>query len=211
MPGVLTFDGNLRVKQKVTYNRIKEHLQEKYKCKFSYGTTVQLCVARNKRRRSASNYGGVAKVTCRRARKGFELRYNPDKHWSCALYKGLNYIEYTDGTEICNVNRDDASGYRLDTLTTHGKHATPSVVGDHVLTTHTDYVNRYPSVLQTTSYNFTATSTTYELCAGVVKAAKVYPKNAAQHHADLDMLMKMPELQSAFVNPCTGEPKKLIV
>ena len=30
--------------------------------------------------------------------------------WSCALYKGLNYIEYTDGSEICNINRDDASG-----------------------------------------------------------------------------------------------------
>lgn len=44
----------------------------------------------------------------------------------------------------------------------------------------------------------------------MVKAAKLFPKNAAQHHADLNMLMKMPELQSAFMNPFTGEKKKQI-
>lgn len=107
--GVLTFDGNMRVKQKVTYGRIQQHLQDRYQWKFSYGTVVQLCIARNKRRRSASNYKGVAKVTTRRARKGFDLRYNPDKHWSGALYRGLDFIEHTDGTDITNINRDDAS------------------------------------------------------------------------------------------------------
>lgn len=61
--GVLTFDGNLKVKQKVTYGRIQQHLQEKYENKFSYGTVIQLCVTRNKRRRSSANYKGVAKVT----------------------------------------------------------------------------------------------------------------------------------------------------
>ena len=30
-----------------------------------------------------------------------------------------------------------------------------------------DYVNKYPSVLQRTSYNFTETATTGEMCAGV--------------------------------------------
>ena len=55
---------------------------------------------------------------------------------------------------MVNINRDDASGFRLDTLTTHGKHATPAVVGKDTLTTYTDYVNRHPSILQTTSYNF---------------------------------------------------------
>ena len=140
--GVLTFDGNLRVKQKVTYERIRQHLKEKYDHSFSYGTVVQLCVARNKRRRSAKNYRGAAHVTTRRARKGFQLRYNPDKHWSSALYQGLSLIQYTDGLDITNINRDDASGYRLDTLTTHGKHGTPAVSGQDVLTTHTDYVNR---------------------------------------------------------------------
>lgn len=67
---MLTFDGNIKVKQKVTYGPIQEYLQEKYKHKFSYGTVVQLCIARNKRRRSASNYKGIAKVTTRRAQKG---------------------------------------------------------------------------------------------------------------------------------------------
>ena len=55
---------------------------------------------------------------------------------------------------VCNINRDDASGFRLDTLATHAKHSVPSVEGKEVLTTYTDYVNKYPSVLQTTSYNF---------------------------------------------------------
>lgn len=75
--GMLPFDGNCKVKQKVTYGRIQRHLQETYGHKFSYGTVIQLCVARNHRHRSAKNYRGVARVTSRRARKGFELRYKP--------------------------------------------------------------------------------------------------------------------------------------
>ena len=94
--GVLTFVGNRRIKEKVTYERIRQHLQQLYSRKISYGTVVQLCVARNKRRRSSKNYKGVAKVTTRRARKGFTLRYNPDSHWSAALYKGLNWLQFTD-------------------------------------------------------------------------------------------------------------------
>ena len=87
--GVLTFDGNARLSKKVTYGRIKEHLEEVYKRSFSYGTVVQMCVARNKRHRSSKRYSGVAKVTTRRARKGFNSRYNPDAHWSASFYKGL--------------------------------------------------------------------------------------------------------------------------
>ena len=96
-----------------------------------------------------------------------------------ALYRGLSHIQYMDGSNMIIINRDDASGYRLDTLTTHCKHASPAVQNKDVLTTHTDYVNR--SILQTTSYNFTGTKTTKEKCAGVVKAAKVFPKNPTQH------------------------------
>ena len=95
--GVLTFDGNVKVKKKATYSRIKDHLETKYGRHFSYGTVVELCVARNKRRKASNRYKGVAKVTSRRARKGFILRYNPDSHWSGALYRGLNMIQYTDG------------------------------------------------------------------------------------------------------------------
>ena len=85
--GLLTFDGNIKVDQKVTYERIRQHLQEEYGCFFGYGTIVQLCIAQNRRRRSAMCYKGAAEVTTRRARRGFALRFNPDKHWSSALYR----------------------------------------------------------------------------------------------------------------------------
>lgn len=50
---MFTFDGNsTSVDQKVTNKRIRQHLQEVYGQGFSYGTVVELCVAR-KRRRSA--------------------------------------------------------------------------------------------------------------------------------------------------------------
>ena len=45
-----------------------------------------------------------------------------------------------------------------------------------------------------------------QLCAGVVKTG-VYPKNAVQHLADLDMLEEDPEIMPVFVNPDTGERK----
>ena len=192
--GVLTFDGNVRNAKRVTYEWIRQHLQLVYKRTFSYGTTVQLCVARNRRRKSSARYKGFAQVTTRRARKGFQLRYNPDFHWSCALYRGLQYIELTDGRSIINVNRDDTAGFRLDTLATNKQYAAPAVRGSDVLTTHTDYVNRYRSVLQTTSYNFTATTTTLEYCAGVVKAQPLFPKSPAQHAADFEMLQGEEEL-----------------
>ena len=186
--GILTFDGNIRLREKVTYERIRAYLCKRYNRHFSYGTVVQLCVARNKHRKSSQRYKGVAQVTTRRARKGFNLRYNPDAHWSASFYKGLNMMQYTDGTWIVNINRDDASGVRLYTLATCKQHATPVMSGQCVKTTRTDYVNRYPSTLQTTSYNFTGTDTTPEMCAGIVKAATLHHKNPAQHACDLAML-----------------------
>lgn len=72
--GVLTFDGkNTRLKTKVTYEKIRQHLQSTFKRKFSYGTVIQLCVPRNKRRRSAKRHLGVANVTSLRARKGSSI------------------------------------------------------------------------------------------------------------------------------------------
>lgn len=114
--GLLTFDGNANLKEKVTYKKIQCHLKKVIKRHFSYGSVVELCVARNNRRRSSKRYRGVAKVTTRRARKGFNLRFNPDSHWSASFYKGLNQLQYQDGRDILNVNRDDATGFRLDTL-----------------------------------------------------------------------------------------------
>ncbi len=205
--GVLTFDGNTRVKRKATYERIRQHLTNVYKRHFSYGSVVQLCIARNRRRKSAKRYKGVAKVTSRRARKGFMLKYNPDAHWSAAFYRNLNHVQYTDGRHILNVNRDDAAGFRLDTMATHRLHRTPMVQGSQSITTYTDYVNRYKAVLQTTSYNFSKTNTTSEQCAGVVKATGLFPKNPAQHLQDLEMLENAADIKSAFINPLTGARK----
>jgi len=199
--GVLTFDGNTSLKQKATYKGIRQHLQQVYNRPFSYGTVVQLCIPRNKRRMSAKRYQGLAKVTSQRARKGFTLKFNPDSHWSAAFYKGLNIVQYTDGRDILNINRHDATGFKLDTLTTCKQYTTPVVRGKEVLTTRTDYVNKYPSVLQTTSYNFTGTATTGEMCAGVVKAPKVHQKNPAQHAADLELLESKEKLLPVFVSP----------
>lgn len=168
---------------------------------------MQLCVSRNKRTQSAKRYKGVAKVTSRRARKGFMLKFNPDAHWSGAFYRGLNYLQYQEGWNILNVNRDDASGFRLDTMTTHRLQRTPMVQGSEATTTYTDYVNKYKAVLQTTSYNFTHLQTRGEMCAGVVKATGVCPKYPFQHSVDLDMLQTIREIRPAFFHPETGTRK----
>lgn len=67
----------------------------------------------------------------------------------------------------------------------------------------------YPSTLQTTSYNFTATKTTGEICAGVVKGSGVFQKNAAQHAADLSMLECQDSVKAAFINPLSATPKQI--
>ena len=188
--GTLTFYGNTNVGKKVTFKCIKEHLEEVYGRRFAYGTVVELCVARNCRRRSAARYRGLANVTCRRSRKGFQLKLNPDNHWSSAFYRSLNQLQYCDGRHLVNVNRDDASGFRLDTLATHRLHRTPALKGQDTLTTYTDYVSKYPATISVTSYNFSATKTTAEHCAGVVKASGIYPKNPAQHAADLQRILR---------------------
>ena len=207
--GVVTFDGNKKVQKKATFRRIKEFLENKYKRRFAYGTVVQLCVARNKRRRSAMRYQGVANVVHKRARKGFNIRFNPDHHWSAAFYSAMNKIQYTDGTNIMNLGRDDQAGFRLDTMAMHKSHATLCISGKESLTTRTDYVNSYPSVLQTTSYNFPATANTGEICAGVVKAPGLFEKGPPQHMADLKMVEKQEAVQPTFVNAKTGAMKEV--
>ena len=207
--GILTFDGNRKVKKKATFRRIKEHLEDKYGRKISYGSVVQLCCARNKRRRSAARYHGIAKVVSKRARKGFTIRYNPDQHWSSSLYGALDKLQHEDGCNIVNIGRDDQAGFRLDTMATNKQHATLCVKGSEHLTTRTDYVNKYASTLQTTSYNFPSTKTTGEICAGVVKAPGLFEKNPAQHYADLKMLEQQEEISPAFINPVTGKRKEI--
>ena len=106
------------------------------------------------------------------------------------------------------INRDDAAGFRLDTITTSKQYTTPVVYGHDVLTTRTDYVNRHPSLLQTTSYNFSRIMTTPEVCIGVVKVPGLHQKNSIQHYEDLCMLEQAEDLKFAFVSP-TGENKSI--
>ena len=206
--GVLTFDGNRKVEKKVTFRCIKNHLEEKYGKKFSHGSIVQLCVARNKRRINAKNYKGVAKVTCRRSRKGFDLKFNPDSHWSAALYRGLNCIQYKEGGyHKMILNRDDLSVFRLDSMASSNKCAALCIKDKVSLATKTDYQQKYPCTLQTTSYNFTGTEDEGELCAGVVKGPLLHQKNPAQHAADLEMLQAHYEIK--FCGKETGLPKEI--
>ena len=81
--------------------------------------------------------------------------------------------------------------------------------GNEPLTTRTDYTNKYPSTLQTTSYNFPGTNTTGELCAGIVKVPGIFEKNPALHAADLAMIEGKEEIKAAFVNSATGTPKEI--
>ena len=152
-------------------------------------------MARNKRRRSAARYKGL---TNKKGKVSYGIIQTPTGvlHY---IYRGLQYIEMTDGTSIINVYCDDASGFRLSTL--NKQYSSKTVIGSDILTTCTDYVNRYKSVLQTTSYNFTGAKNTQEYCAGVVKAVPLFDKSPAQHAADFVMLQNKEELQNVFVKP----------
>ncbi|XP_072163624.1 uncharacterized protein [Diadema setosum] len=199
--GVYTFDGNLRRGKRVTYKRIWEHLQDYYGTKFSYGSVVQLCVTHNKRRISSKRYKGVAQITSRRARKGWNVRLNPDHHYSNAFYKDLDHLQLKDGTNKFILNRDDAAGYRLDTTYTHKQYKNVSLTDQAELTTRTDYVNKYKSVLQTSMHLIMETDTTSQKVLGVVKAHHIFPKNPAQHMADLYMMSEMEEYRDDLLKP----------
>ena len=97
----------------------------------------------------------------------------------------------------------------VDTMTTSEQNAMLCCKDNLPLTTRTDYVNQYPSVLQTTCYNFAVTETTGEVCAGVVKAKKLFFKNPAQHYADMMMIEKNEDIKPAFINPLTGKIKEI--
>lgn len=198
--GVATFDGNVKSGPRVTYRRIKEHLERKYQRKFSYGAIVQLSVVRNKRRQSSKRYWGAAQITCRRARKGFNIKLNPDAHWSSSFYKGLDKIQFEDGRDKCIINRDDAAGFRLDTTYTHKQYKAISDASQQEVTTRTDYVNKYASILQVTSYLVPGTKTTPQYSAGIVKAHIVYPKDPSQHAADVVMLENEQEFKPCLKN-----------
>ncbi len=199
--GVYTFDGNVKRGKRVTYKRMWEYLQEYYNAKFSYGTVVQLCVVHNKRRISAKRYKGVAQITSRRARKGWNVRLNPDSHYSNAFYTDLDNLQLKDGTNKFVLNRDDAAGFRLDTTYTHKQYTNVQLSDQAELTTRTDYVNKYKSVLQTSMHLIMETDTTSQKVLGIVKAHHLFPKTPAQHMADLYMMAEMEEFKDDAQKP----------
>lgn len=198
-----------KIGKKPTFKGVKEHLERKYQRKISYGSVVQLCVSRNTRKRSSARYKAVAKVIQKRARKGFNMKYNPDTHWSNALYSSLDALHYQDGSNIVNLGRDDQAGFRLDTMTSYRFHGTICIKGKESLTTRTDYVNKYPSNLQTTSYNFAGKKTAGEVRMGVVKAPVLFKKKSAQHLADVELLSQDEHCKSTFLKPLTGRKKDI--
>ena len=79
----------------------------------------------------------------RRARKGFNVKLNVDAHWSCSLYKNLDFVQLKDGREKVVLNRDDAAGFRLHSTFTHKQRTVLAEKGNPELTTRTDYLNKY--------------------------------------------------------------------
>lgn len=160
------YTGDTKTEKRMTFKKLEEKLSSHYGEKFSYGTVLHLCVHRNKRRISSKRYKGVANVTYQQASKGFSLKFNPDTKRSRSLYKCLDKVQI-DGKHMLLLNRDDQAGFRLDSTLTHNN--TPSLnVSSPTLTTHTDFLNKHQTQLQTTSYNFTKTATTSEVCIGAV-------------------------------------------
>eukprot|EP00112_Aurelia_sp_Birch-Aquarium-sp1_P004498 Seg1510.2 transcript_id=Seg1510.2/GoldUCD/mRNA.D3Y31 product="hypothetical protein" protein_id=Seg1510.2/GoldUCD/D3Y31 len=108
----------------------------------------------------------------------------------------MDFLVSKDGSNKFVINRDDAAGFRLDTTYTHKQRKLICNVGQPELTTRTDYVSKYSSILQTTSYLFKKTDeASEERPVGVFKANVLFQKSAAQHAADFVMLQKLPELK----------------
>ena len=101
------------------------------------------------------------------------------------MYKLLNQLQ-TDGQHILLLNRDDQADFRLDTTYTHKNFA--ALTKDNTITTRTDFISKHQPHLQTTSYKFSKTKTTGEVCIGIVKASGVHQKSPAQHSVDLPSL-----------------------
>ena len=168
-----------------------------------------MCVAHNPHRKASVNYKGVAKVTCRQARKGFEIKYNPDSHWFNAFYQGLDTVQYKDGRDELLLNRDDLSAFRLDTMCTSNKAPTHCMQGQPALTTKTDYQAHYHNTLQTTSCNFTASENTGEVCVAVMKSAAIHTKGPSQHLVDLMFLEQKDKIRHVFQNMETDKAKEI--
>ena len=85
-------------------------------------------------------------------------------------------LQLEDGRDKVVLNRDDAAGFRLDTTYTHKQHKILADTEEPELTTRTDYVNKYASVLQRKSYLLMGTESTVETPVGVAKPHTVFEK-----------------------------------
>ena len=133
-----------------------------------------------------------------RARKCFSLKYNPEFKWSRSLYKLLNQLQ-SDGKHILLLNRDDQAGFKLDSTYTHKSQPALSIKPTAILiTTRTDFTGKHTAQLQVTSYNFSKTTTSDEICIGVVKATGLHEKSPSQHSADLQSVELLEAVKKAF-------------
>ena len=178
--------GGEKVEKKMSFRRMRQLLQDHYNDKnISYGTVVQLSIARNKRNKSAKHYVAVAFITSRKCQKGFQLRLNPDKHWSTAIYSALDVLQLKDGKGLELANRDDAAAFQLDTICTHNQYKTLLLKAEqtlqHILIL---FQRTQQGCMQTTNYCFPTTETTLKKAAGIVKAVGLFEKNPSQHAAD---------------------------
>jgi hypothetical protein len=185
----------------MTISKLRRLLSVEIGENISHGTIVQLCVPRNKRYRLSARYHGAANIVSKRACKGFDVKINVDDQWSNALYRSLDMLQHTDNTNIFSLNRDDAAGFRLNTLATANRFHTPMVRVSEDLATRTDFTTKDNSQIQVSSYQFTGSNTTKEDYAGVVKASCSTPKTPSQHASDLRMIGNDPRFVDVFNCP----------
>ena len=122
--------------------------------------------------------------------------YNPDYTWSQSMYKLLDQLQ-KDGKHIMRLNRDDQAKFRLHSTYTHKSLPTSSV--RPTATTRTDFMNKCSAQLQVTSYNFSKTSTSTDVCVGIVKESGFHEKSP-QHAGVIEKVEKLECTTSVFLN-----------
>lgn len=100
-----------------------------------------------------------------------------------------------------------AAGFCLDTMATHRLHKTPMVKGQHTLITYTDYVNHYPSILQT-SYSLWYTNNSRGLC-WYGKSQWSISQESCSTYSRYACLEQHPDIQPLCIDMRT-ESRKLI-
>lgn len=109
------------------------------------------------------------------------------------MYKILDKLQLQNASKKLVLNRDDQAGFRLDTTYTHSQHRVLSVQQE--VTTRTDFMNKYSSILQTSTYLLMDTDTSNERAAGIVKDHVSFNKHPSQHASDLKFLKTTDEFK----------------